>query len=87
VGRGSKGTGDSAQAAQKDALKTLMESLASEYMAATEKRADRVQEIYDELTDFGVKATPSVPDAIKQAITQQAKEEADAKKQEKKPKK
>lgn len=87
VGRGSKGTGDSTQAAQKDALKTLMESLASEYMAATEKRADRVQEIYDELTDFGAKAAPSVADAIKQATAQQAKEEADAKKQEKKPKK
>jgi hypothetical protein len=86
VGRGGKGTGDSAEAAYKDALKTLMESLASEYMAATEKRADRIQEIYDELTDFGAKATPTVADAIKQATAQQAKEEADAKKQEKKPK-
>jgi len=85
VGRGSKGTGDSAKAAQQDALKMLMESLAGEYMAETEKRADRVQEIYDELTDFGAKAAPSVPDTIKQAMAQQAKEEAATKKQEKKP--
>jgi hypothetical protein len=84
VGRGGKGTGDSPDAAYKDALKTLMESLAAEYIAVTEKRADRVQEIYDELTDYGAKEMPKIPDAIKQAMAQQAKEEAEAKKSVKK---
>jgi hypothetical protein len=85
VGRGGKGTGDSPDAAYKDALKTLMEALAAEYMAATEVRAGRVQEIYDELTDHGAKETPKIADAIKQAMAQQAKEEAETKKPAKKP--
>jgi hypothetical protein len=87
VGRGGKATAENVKAAQTSALKALMQSLAEEYTAATEKRADRAQDLYDELTGQGTKSEPAEADAIKQAFELLTKEEAEAKKLEKSVKK
>jgi hypothetical protein len=78
IGRGGKGTGDSAQAAQQAALKGLMQAMADEYLAETEKRAERVNALYDELTAHGTKASPTEAEASKQAFEREAKEFAEA---------
>ncbi len=79
VGRGATGEGATKEAATQAALKSLMQTLADQYLNDTNGRVGRVGGAYDELTAHGTKASPAEPEAIRLAFAREDKAAAQAK--------
>jgi hypothetical protein len=73
------GDGDTEKDAVQAALTAASKQLGDEYLRATSGQAERLNQIYDELTAHGTKKEPAEPEAIRLAFEQYAKEVKDAK--------
>jgi hypothetical protein len=79
-GRRVDGEGETCEQAAQDLLAAASKELATEYAATVVDRARRVDAIYDELTNHGLRAEPGEDEAIRKAFEAQAKEAAAAEK-------
>jgi hypothetical protein len=73
-----RGSGDTPEAAAKNATDRAVQFLCDTYLAGTANKAARVGEIYDELTSHGRNTRLSEADAITQAFSRYASEQTEA---------
>lgn len=68
VGRSIDGAGKDAQAATQAAIDGAIRRMADEYLAKTQTRAQRVHELYDEITQHGRDRRVTVDEGIRRAL-------------------
>ena len=75
IGRSIEGEGNDAQAATQAAIDGAIRKMAEAYLARTQARAQRVHELYDEITDHGRNRRVTVDEGVRRAVEGEKKQD------------